>query len=182
MAHMNLLMCTINCYWLPIIHQMLYSPEEAGKGMKEKKVLVTRLCLTLWDPTVYSPWGSSVHGILQARMLEAYWITIIFSRSFWPRDRIWVSCIACAFFTSWTTRETQEYRVGSLSLLQGIFPAQELTQGLLYCRQILYQLSQQGRLDKGIDIINKLEVPGSLKRSCTYCIPGTGTKSGDNNN
>ena len=34
--------------------------------------------------------------------------------------------------------------VGSLSLLQGIFPTQELNQGLLHCRQILYQLSYQG--------------------------------------
>ena len=31
--------------------------------------------------------------------------------------------------------------VGSLSLLQGIFPTQESNQGLLHCRQILYQLS-----------------------------------------
>ena len=31
--------------------------------------------------------------------------------------------------------------VGSLSLLQKIFPTQELNQGLLHCRQILYQLS-----------------------------------------
>ena len=31
--------------------------------------------------------------------------------------------------------------VGSLSLLQGIFPTQELNWGLLRCRQILYQLS-----------------------------------------
>ena len=35
--------------------------------------------------------------------------------------------------------------VGSLSLLQGIFPTQESNQGLLHCRQILYQLSYQGR-------------------------------------
>ena len=34
--------------------------------------------------------------------------------------------------------------VGSLSLLQGIFATQELNQGLLHCRQILYQLSYQG--------------------------------------
>ena len=34
--------------------------------------------------------------------------------------------------------------VGSLSLLQGIFLTQELNQGLLYCRWILYQLSYQG--------------------------------------
>ena len=34
--------------------------------------------------------------------------------------------------------------VGSLSLLQGIFPTQELNQGLLHCRWILYQQSYQG--------------------------------------
>ena len=33
--------------------------------------------------------------------------------------------------------------VGSLSLLQQIFPTQELNQGLLHCRQIPYQLSYQ---------------------------------------
>ena len=35
-------------------------------------------------------------------------------------------------------------RVGSLSLLQGIFPTQETNQRLLHCRRILYQLSYQG--------------------------------------
>ena len=35
--------------------------------------------------------------------------------------------------------------VGSLSLLQQIFLIQELNRGLLHCRQILYQLSYQGR-------------------------------------
>ena len=33
-------------------------------------VLVTQSCLTLWYPTDCSPPGSSVHGILQARILE----------------------------------------------------------------------------------------------------------------
>ena len=36
--------------------------------------------------------------------------------------------------------------VGSLSLLQQIFPNQESTWGFLHCRQILYQLSYQGSL------------------------------------
>ena len=35
-------------------------------------------------------------------------------------------------------------RVGSLSLLQGIFPTQGLNIGLRHCRQILYQLSHDG--------------------------------------
>ena len=34
--------------------------------------------------------------------------------------------------------------VGSLSLLQGVFPTQESNPGLPHCRQILYQLSYQG--------------------------------------
>ena len=40
----------------------------------------------------------------------------------------------------------QNTGVGSLSLLQGIFPAQGSNPGLLHCRRILYQLSHQGRL------------------------------------
>ena len=39
---------------------------------------------------------------------------------------------------------SQNTWVGSLSLLQGIFPTQESNQGLPHCRQILYQLSYQG--------------------------------------
>ena len=42
------------------------------------KVLVTKLCLTLYNPMHYSLPGSSVHGILQARILE--WVAIPFSR------------------------------------------------------------------------------------------------------
>ena len=38
----------------------------------------------------------------------------------------------------------QDIGVGSLSLLQGIFPTQELNQSLVHYRQILYQLSYQG--------------------------------------
>ena len=40
--------------------------------------------------------------------------------------------------------------VGSLSLLQRIFPTQEQNQGLLHCRQILHQLSHQGSLTSRI--------------------------------
>ena len=47
---------------------------------------------------------SSVHGILQARMLE--WVTIPFSsRSSQPRDWTQVSCIAGRFFALWATGE-----------------------------------------------------------------------------
>ena len=50
----------------------------------------------------------TVHGILQARILE--WVTFPFSRrSSQTRDRTQVSRIAGGFFTSWATREAQEY-------------------------------------------------------------------------
>ena len=44
----------------------------------------------------------------------------------------------------------QSTGVGSLSLLQEIFPTQELNLGLLHCRQILYQRSYQGILVYGV--------------------------------
>ena len=43
----------------------------------EQVVLVTQSCLTLCDPMDYSPPDSSVHGILQTRILE--WLAISFS-------------------------------------------------------------------------------------------------------
>ena len=64
-------------------------------------------CPTLCNPLDCSPPGSSVHGILQARILE--WVTISVSRgSSWPRDRTqvsYVSCTAGRFFTSWAFME-----------------------------------------------------------------------------
>ena len=44
------------------------------------KVLVTQSCLTLHDPTDCKLPGSSVHGILQARILE--WVAISFSKGY----------------------------------------------------------------------------------------------------
>ena len=60
-------------------------------------------CLTLWDPMYLSPPGSSVHGILQARILE--WVAMPSSRgSSWPRDRTGVSCISCIAGRLFTTQ------------------------------------------------------------------------------
>ena len=57
------------------------------------KVLATQSCLTLCNPMDSRPPGSSVHGILQARILE--YIVIPFSReSSCARDQTWVFCIA----------------------------------------------------------------------------------------
>ena len=62
--------------------------------------LVAQSCLTLCGPMDCRPPGSSVHGILQARILE--WVAIFFSRGSPPlKDRTQVSCIAGRFFTAW---------------------------------------------------------------------------------
>ena len=45
-----------------------------------------------------------------------------------------------------TTSDRQNTRVGSHSLLQGIFPTQRPNTGLLHCRRILYHLNYQGNL------------------------------------
>ena len=76
---------------------------------KWKKVLVTQSCLTLWDIEDCSPPGSSVHGILQARVLE--WVALPSSRgSSWPRDWTRASCVSCTagrFSTYWATGEAE---------------------------------------------------------------------------
>ena len=52
--------------------------------------------------------GSSVHGILQARILE--WVAISFSRgSSWPRDWTQVSCLGRWILYHWATREAQTW-------------------------------------------------------------------------
>ena len=70
--------------------------------------LVAQSCQTLCSPIDGSPLDSSVHGVLQARILG--WISVSFSRgSSLPKDQTWVSCIAGRFFTIWVTREAHVY-------------------------------------------------------------------------
>ena len=53
-----------------------------------------QLCLTLCNSMDCSPPGSSVHGILQARILE--WVAVVSSRGpSPPRDQTHVSCVSC---------------------------------------------------------------------------------------
>ena len=74
---------------------------------KESESEVGQLCPTLCDPMDCSLSGSSVHGILQARILE--WVAISFSRgSSQPRDQTRVSHIAGGRLIIWATREALE--------------------------------------------------------------------------
>ena len=84
---------------------------------------VTQSCPTLFDSMGWGLPGSSVHGILQARILE--WVAIHFSRgSSQPRVQTQVSCTAGRFFTIWATTEALSVRrdraqINSQHLLTG---------------------------------------------------------------
>ena len=105
--------------------------------------LVNQSCLTLQDPVDGSPPGSSVHGILQVRVPE--WVAFpspedLPNPGIEPRSPA-LQADSLPAEPQGTPKNTG---VGSLSLLQQIFPTQELNWGLLHCRWILYHLSHQG--------------------------------------
>ena len=70
--------------------------------LEHQPVKVTQSCPTFCDPVDYRPPGSSVHGILQARILE--WVAISsFRGSSWPRNQTHVSyvCICRRVLFRW---------------------------------------------------------------------------------
>ena len=80
-------------YWIQII--TLYTSNVCS---------VAKSCPSLCDTMDCSPPGFSVHGILQARILE--WVAISFSRrSSWPRDQTHVSLFGRQILYCWATRE-----------------------------------------------------------------------------
>ena len=108
--------------------------------------LVTQSCLTLWNPT-----DSSVHQAPLSMGLSRpeYWSGLpcpppgdLPNPGIEPRS----PALQADSLPSEPPGKPKNTGVGSLSLLQEIFPPQELNQGLLHCRRILYQLSYQGSL------------------------------------
>ena len=62
-------------------------------------------CVWLCDPMDCNLPGSSIHGILQARILG--WVAICFSRgSSWSRGWTWIPCIMGRLFMAWATRQS----------------------------------------------------------------------------
>ena len=91
----------------------------------------------------YNPWGHKESDMTEPLSLSIYlnlrkWqpTPVLLPRKFHG----WRSLVG---YSPWNS-PGQKTRVGSLYLLQGIFPTQELNQGLLHCTQSLYQLSHQG--------------------------------------
>ena len=80
----------------------------------EVKVLVAQSCPVLFDPMHCSPPHSSVHGILQARILE--WVAIPFSRvSSQPRHSTCFSFIVCGFFIAEPPGKLSKYHYSFLN-------------------------------------------------------------------
>ena len=85
-------------------------------------------------------WQATVHGV--AKELDKTWWLNNYRKWKWKSP----SCVQ-PFATPWTrVHGTFQVRIllGSLFLLQGLFPIQQSNPGLLHCRQILYQLSHKG--------------------------------------
>ena len=94
--------------------------------------------MTLCEPKDYI-----VHGILQAKILQ--WVAFPFSRgSSHPGIEPRSPTLQADSLPAEPPGKPKNTVVGSLSLLQWIFPTQESNWGLLHCRQILYQLSYEG--------------------------------------
>ena len=117
-------LCSVSVYLLAINPSLLFHIKYCSPHLPAKSpppymwqgwidsprvcVLVGQWCPTLCNPMNCSLPGSSVHGILQARILEQ--VAISFSRgSSWLRDWTWVSCIASRCFNIWATREAPRF-------------------------------------------------------------------------
>ena len=98
-----------------------------------KWVLVTQSHWTLCHPMDCSPPGSSVCGILQARILE--WIAVLFSReSSQPWNQTQVSHIAGGFFTIWASGE----------VILGLYYLSKMMWSVLYIMfHLIFKMTQQ---------------------------------------
>ena len=105
--------------------------------------LVAQSCLILCDPMACSPPGTSVHGDSSDKNTgvgcRALLQGIFPTQGLNPDPRF--PALQADSLPSEPPGKLINTGVGSLALLQGISPTQELKQGLLHCRQILYQLN-----------------------------------------
>ena len=110
---------------------------EYSHELKNVNVKVAQPCPALCDPM-----DCTVHGILQSRILE--WVATspedLLNPGIEPRS----PTLQVDSLPAEPQGKPKNTGVGSLSLLQEIFPTQESNQGLLHCRWIIYQLSHQG--------------------------------------
>jgi len=120
---------------------------------------------------LYSPWnspGQNTGGVAFP----------FFGGSFQPRDRTQVSHLAGRFFTSLAIRKPKNTGVGSLSLLQRIFPTQESKQGLLHCKWIASSLPTELSEKPNQRRASAAAAAKSLQLCPTLCDPIDGNPPG----
>ena len=97
-----------------MVYELYLNNSIYKKGIDRQEVILMENTLkwkSLSRVWLCDPMDYTVYGILQARILE--WVAFPFPQgSSQPKDRTQVSCIASRFFTSWDTREAQEYWSG----------------------------------------------------------------------
>ena len=95
-----------------------------------------------------TPWTGAHQAPLSMRILQAgilEWVAMLSSRDLLnPRIEPRSPALQAHSLPFELPEKSKNIGVGSLSLLQGIFPTQESNRSLLHCRRILYQLSYQG--------------------------------------
>ena len=160
--------------WKSLSHVRLCNPMDYMYIYTSAAAKSLQSCLTLCNPIDCSPPGSPVTGILQARTLEWVaisfsnaWKSKVKVKSLsraWLLATPWTAAYQAPpsmgfsrqvywsglplpspwyIYSPWNS-PGQNIGVGSLSLLQRIFPTQGSNPGLLHCELILYQLSHQG--------------------------------------
>ena len=113
--------CCVSAHWLDGVGWLKANHDQHRRGTQSlestDRLLVPQTCPAVHDLMGYSQPGSSVCGILQAKILE--WVAIPFSRgSTWSR----VSCFAGRFFAIWATREAPKAMSLFLSFWKAVLP------------------------------------------------------------
>ena len=150
-------------------------------GTQKKLCLCAKLlqlCLTLCNPMDHSPPGFSVHGILQARILES--VAMPSSRgSFQPRyltQVFYVSCFGKQILIASTTWETQKNGIGDL------FAKQKQSHKCRYKLMVTQGGSRGGmNWEIGIDIYTPLYIKQITNENLLYSTENPTMLCGDLN-
>ena len=123
----------------------LFLATERLTSESESESEVAELCPTLCNPVDCSLPGFSIHGILQARILE--WVTISLSRgSSQPRDRTRVSLIGGRRFNLWATREAPNHKFILLQMIISKWNCWVAVGCVCVCVCMLHMLSRFSRV------------------------------------
>ena len=135
------------------------------------------MCPTLCNPMDCSPPGSSVHGILQKRILE--WVAVSFSRrSSWLRDQTCISWISRWVLYHWATREAPGVLLGLCNFKKPLETCIENNN--LATKISMHLLICQGRegVQLWLDGIRRWEFSGEGQSTCVHLPLWTGPLGG----